>query len=102
MLESKHNIIRSIFLRLSDAGNNHKIAAMKAVNVSNDLYGNEILSSFELARGFNKPFQSSSQLKVIPNDLVTAQEQLQAKCKLTLILRSIATTELPIAVGDSV
>lgn len=48
-IESKHNIIRSIFLRLKEnAGKDfdHSLA----VNITNDLYGNDKMSAFELAK----------------------------------------------------
>ena len=53
VLESKHKIIRDIFLPLkSENGNiSDTIAAQQSIRISNDLYGNDLCSSYELAKG---------------------------------------------------
>lgn len=56
-LEPQHGVIRSIFLRLKSAHpeENSALLAVLAVTISNDLYGSDIASAFELAKGFSKP-----------------------------------------------
>ena len=102
-IESKHGIIRSVFLKMKHAPPDvsHELLAMRAVSVSNDLYGNDLMSSFELAKGFTKPVIHRS-ITEIPDDVVNAQIKLQAKRKLALILKSKATFEELISVGDMV
>lgn len=104
-LESKHNIIRSIFLRLnasSDPQIPPELMAYRAIRISNDLYGSDVLSSFELAKGFTKPLDEKDGLNVISNDLIDAHDTIKAKRKLNLILRSNALTEPQVGVGDLV
>lgn len=103
--EFKHNIIRSIFLRLNeDAGTDFdsKLAAYKAVSISNDLYGNDAMSAFESAKGFRSPVAAERSDTVVPDDIRDARDQLQARRKLALILRSKAVKEVPLSVGDLV
>ena len=104
-IESKHNIIRSIFIRLKEAAGadfDPKLAAYKSISISNDLYGNETMSAFELAKGFSKPIAAKPIDNVIPDDVRDARDQFQARRKLALILRSKAVTEVPLSVGDLV
>lgn len=57
-IESKHGVIRSVFVRLKEAagkGANMPKLAYQAVSINNDLHGNDILSFYELAKGFTKP-----------------------------------------------
>lgn len=102
-LESKHGIIRSIYLKLrvADPEGSSELHALRAVAVSNDLYGNDVMSSFELAKGFTKPVADGS-VCTIPEDVVDAHNRLQAKRKLALILKSKATTEPHVATGDMI
>ena len=72
------------------------------MSISNDLYGNDTLSAFELAKGFTKPVMSNQALSLVPHDVITAHEQLQARRKLALILKSKATKEIPIQVSELV
>ena len=104
-IESKHNVIRTIFLRLKeDAGKDFDstLAAYKAVSISNDLYGNDTMSAFEMAKGFCNPVAAKPIDTVVPDDVRDARDQLQARRKLALILRSKAVTEIPLSVGDVV
>ena len=103
-LEPKHGIIRSIYLRLQSASptSNSAILALRAVSISNDLYGSDTLSAFELAKGFTKPVAADSELTPVPADLIYARDQLIAKRKLTLILRSHITADPVVNPGDIV
>lgn len=82
-LESKHGVIRSIFLKLRNAEPDvsPELHACRAVAISNDLYGNDVMSSYELAKGYTKPV-SEGGVKSIPQEIVDAHEKLQAKRKL--------------------
>lgn len=102
-LESKHGIIRSIFLKLCAAEPNTSFDphAIRSVSISNDLYGNDVMSSYELAKGFTKPIDGAS-IHPIPDDIASAHNQLQAKRKLALILKSKSSEEIHITPGDLV
>lgn len=90
--KSEHGVIQSIFLKLHcelpeiDA----KLLVTRAVYISNDLYGNELASSFKMAKeimqlvGHKKPV-------CILNEIMTGQEQLQAKWKLVSIMKTEIT-----------
>lgn len=98
MLESKHRIIRSIFLRLKNANESTPIAllAYQATVISNDLYGSDTVTAFELAKGYTKPIESEKAVVPLPDDLRAAHDELVAKRKLNLILRSHSTSTPPL------
>lgn len=56
VIESKHGIIRSVYLPLCAFASTllSTRAAQKAISVSNDLYGSSLLSTFELANGYSR------------------------------------------------
>ena len=85
VLESKHKIIRDIFLRIkSEDGNiSDTLAAQQSIRISNDLYGNDLCSSYELAKGFTRPVESGKIPKTIPQDILKARDILLAKESLT-------------------
>ena len=96
-------MIRTVFLRLlNEKEDNAGLVAMQAVRISNDLYGSDILLSFEMAKGFTKLVSKSATVHLIDPDLVKAQLQLEAKQNLTRILRSQAISEVQVAAGDLV
>ena len=102
-LEPKHGVIRAIYTRLraSEPDANCELLAYRAISISNDLYGSDTVSSFELCRGFTKPLEHGHPIPV-PLDIQEAHKTLQARRKLNLILRHNAVSESPIKVGDSV
>lgn len=105
VLESKHGIIGSVYLRLKSANDSDEsdtLLAHQAVRMSNDLYGSDTLSAFELANGFTKPVVSGTVPNAVTDELIAAQDTLAAKRKLTLILRSKAVSTPSISVGDLV
>lgn len=105
VIESKHKTIRSIYIRLKKASAsdfNAKFCAVEAVRISNDLHGNDKTSAFELARGFTNPISHNTIIRGSPHDIITAQDQLQARRKLRTIFTSKSTTEPAIYAGDSV
>ena len=104
-IESKPNVIRSMYIRLKEsAGDGHdaSVASYKVVSISNDLYSNENLSAFELAKGFTKPIINSPKSNFVPQSLLKAHEEPKARRKLALILKSNATQEVPLNIGDLV
>ena len=101
-IESKHAIIRSVFIRLKEnAGieSNLQQLAYQAVTTSNDLYGNNVMSSFEVAKGYTKPLIKPANELGIPDEIYQAQQNLIAKRKLALILKSKSTAEIPVKAG---
>lgn len=104
LLESKHGFIRAIFLRLksASASTSPALLATMSVRISNEMYGSDTMSSFELAKCYSKPVDSSCLPKVTPKELIDARDCLLAKRKLTLMLRSQATRAPVINPGDLV
>lgn len=103
VLESTHRIIRDIYLRLKSASTSEdpRLLVSKMFRISNDLYGNNIASAHELAKGYTRPVTLDMPL-LLPPELRNAQAELSAKRKLNLILSSNSITEPPIRVGDLV
>jgi len=109
VLESKHKVIRDVFLRLvENYGDDTKenefpsLIVQEALRICNDLYGNDVMSAHELAKGYTRPIHPSGPLVVVPDDIQAAHDTLIAKRKLNLILKSNATHDIPLASGDLV
>ncbi|PXF41606.1 hypothetical protein BWQ96_08672 [Gracilariopsis chorda] len=107
VLESKHKVIRDISERLKHASSSTTptqlpLLIQQSLRICNDLYGNDLLSAYELAKGFTRPVISMAATIIVPDEIVKAHQALVTKRKLTLILRSKATTEMPLSVGDMV
>lgn len=102
VIESKHGIIRSIFIRLKADQPDADAAtlAQKSIFISNNLYGSDIMSAYEMAHGFTRPLNGSVQK--IGDDIIDAQNTLEAKRKLTKILRTKSTHDTIISAGDLV
>lgn len=102
-LESKHGVIRSTFLKLRNAEPNaeSELHACRTVDPSSDLYGSNVVSSFELTKGYTKPAKVGS-VQASPDDVVEAHEKLQTKRKLALILKLKSTRDVRMATGDIV
>lgn len=75
-------------------------AAYKAAKMSDDLYSNETMSKFDLAKGFSQPVAARQFDKFIPRDVKAAGNQLQARRKLIRIMHSKSVKETSLAVGD--
>lgn len=88
-------------LRACEIHESVDIHALRAVSISNDLYRNDVISSHEMAKGFTKPAHDSA-VHTIPNDVVQAQAQLQAKKKLALILKSNSVHKINVAARDKI
>ena len=104
LLEPKHGVIRAIFLRLRNASPNSdiKLHAVTAVRISNEMYGTDTLSSFEIAKGYTKPVDNTILPQSTPQELLDAHHELKAKRKLTLMLRSQVSKDICVNAGDLV
>ena len=104
VIESRHKVIRDIFvcIRSDNAAYIETMSARQAIRISNDLYGNDVRSCHEFAKGFTRPIESGTLPKIIPQDVREAGATLRAKRKLNLILKSKSTTTVPIKVGNLV
>lgn len=105
ILEPKHRIIRNIFSRLRDSNPeaDARMLAFSAVRISNDMYGSDTLSAFEMCRGITKPIAKFISPVAIPQNLIESHQKIIAKRKLNMILRSKAIdTKMPVKIGDSV
>lgn len=89
-IEPRHRTIRSIFRRLkhSEPDTSESIHAIRAIHISNDLYGSDTLSAYEMAKGFTKPLCVNHKPIPVDDELRNAHDERIAKRKLTLILRS--------------
>lgn len=93
VIESKHRIIRDIYLRLKSSTEDHstqsdKVLIYQALRISNDLYGNDVMSASELAKGYTRPVFNGKTPILVPDEIINAHQILKAKRKLTMILRS--------------
>lgn len=79
----------------------NSILALRAIYISNDVYGSEICSGFALAKGHSEPIVTDI-LNPLPDNLCEVQENLTAKRKQTLILRSKSEPNDQLSAGDSV
>jgi len=108
VIESKHRIIRDIFLRLKVSNEELSVPSkipiliQQAIRISNDLYGNDTMSSTELAKGYSRPIRTGDKPVLVPEEIRTAHEVLIAKRKLNLILRSKSTSDIDVSPGDLV
>ena len=104
VLESKHKVIRDIILSLSSDNGiiDSKVIAQQSIQISNDLYRNDVCSSYELAKVFMRPLETGQLPKIIPEDLLNSRDIIMSKRKLNLILRSKSKTDTPVKIGDIV
>ena len=72
----------------------------QALRTSNDLYGNHVCSAHELAKGDTRWISSGSFPALVPFEILGAHSELRAKRKITRVLRSKATVDIPVKVGD--
>ena len=70
--------------------------------ISNVLYGNNLCSSYELAKGFRGPVENWKTPKTIPQDILKARDTLLSKRKLNLILRSKSIEDPLVKIDDLV
>lgn len=108
VLESKHKVIRDIYIRIKhhNSQTSSKVSpqtlVQQALRISNDLYGSDTMSANELAKGYTRPLICSQLPVSVPQEIVTAHQNLVARRKLCLILKSKATNDEPVRPGDLV
>lgn len=104
MLEPRHGPIRSIFIRLRHAfpGEFPQSLAIHAVRISNDLYGSDVISAFEAAKGYSRPINPDVPPAPVDAEMLEAHANLVARRKLTKILRSHSLEENEFRTGDLV
>lgn len=73
--------------------------AVSAVRIYNDLYGSDVLSSFEITKRYTNPIDHSFLPQTTQEELNTARDDLKAKRKLTHIFRTNATKTALISPG---
>lgn len=102
-IESKHRLIRDIFLRLCAENNNvnQKVLAFQSVRISNDLYGNDIASAHELAKGYTRPIDCCLPFH-LPDSVRDGHEDIIAVRKINKILKSKSIIDKSLKLGDSV
>lgn len=103
VLGSKQTVIGDVFERLKLASSTPTpvtLLIQQALRICNDLYGNDVLSAYELAKGFTRPVVSLSPPTPVPDEIIHAHQALLAIRKLTLILWSKAISDIPLTVGD--
>lgn len=90
-MERKNRVVKDILERL-DMEPEHKdepfeIRLSLAEFLSNAIYGNQVASAFEVARGFT-PWLKGLKSRAVPESIQIACEELQAHRLLQKILRS--------------
>lgn len=102
-ISSKHSAIYDISVRLELAHPDidTELLAVQAIRISSDLYGSDIASAHELAKGYTRPFAGKSPIQ-IPADVRETYCELRVKCKLNNILRSKAIINMHVNFGDVV
>lgn len=106
VLESKHQVLRDIFSRIkecnSQAVRTDQMLIQQVFRVSNNLHGNNLFSSYEIAKGYTLPTTGDRVLLKVPDELIKAHDELRMKRKLNLILRSKSVDLPAVSVGDLV
>ncbi len=82
-MESKHRVLRDIYIRLKhaapDESFNRRVA--RTFRISNDLYGNGVMSAYESAKGFTSPIIPSSTTKKSPRRYQDCPKRVNCKTK---------------------
>lgn len=107
VVESKHKVIRDIYLRLKDEyqpknEQEEMMIIQAALRISNNLYGNDICSVKELAKGYTRSVENGSLPVKIPDVISEAYKNLIASRKLKSILKYKAVQEVPVYPTDTV
>lgn len=100
VLEFKNGIYWSIYPQLSETYPelDDRILVTQSTVILNNLYSSDIMTTYELAHGFSKPMISKP--ACLPNDIVIAQQHLEANHKLTHISRTEYPFKPSILTGD--
>lgn len=83
ILEPKHGVLRSIFIRKSKENElvNERICIALVFNISNQLYGSDTMSTYKMAHELSKPIADYP--VQLHSDFLDAQSTFEAKRKLT-------------------
>lgn len=93
VLEGKHIVLGEILVRLTVDESNGKLLGTVKVQqmfrISNLLYGNDCLNSFELAMGYTPNIIIQKRLIKVLQDLIETHEKIKTKRKLATILYTL-------------
>lgn len=97
VIESKYRVIRDIYLRLKQDRNGQtvtyeRLLIQQALRISNDLYGSDVCSAQETAKGYTRPANVGSFPATVPQHIFRAHDDLLAKRKLTRISSDLQLT----------
>lgn len=99
MQSSQSKTLLKVFSFDSCADYDPVLDAYKSFSISKNLYGNDLMSAFELAKVFSKPFSSKPINNVVPDEIkILLSNQMPVE---SFIIHSEAFTEPSPAVGDS-
>lgn len=104
MLEKFHGPIRSIVIRLQHENRqiSQPLLGFRAVCVSIDSYGSDVLSAYEAANGFTSLINLDITHVFVNEELLEAHANFIVRCRLTRILRSHSWTNDNVFLGDLV
>lgn len=82
-IEPRHRTMRSILLRSkhSEPDVTDSLYTVREIRISNDLYGSDTLSAYEMAMGFYKPLSIDQKPIPVDEKLRNAHDELIAKLK---------------------
>lgn len=77
-----------------------EVSSANSVDISNNVYGNSVMSAFELSKGYSKPIWWNPE--AVPDEIMRTYNMLQSRRKLSLILNSKSISEPNLKVCDLV
>ena len=77
-----------------------RLLVKQDLRISHDIYGRDTCSADELAIGYPRPISSGNLPAAVPSEILQAHDKLHAKRKLTRIMRSRSTVDIPVNIGD--
>lgn len=101
-IESWHRTISSIFLQLqcSSISSCNSILAIRATQISNDLYMSDVMSAYETAKGLTCPHASGGKPIFVGAEILIDLQEPIVRRKLTRILRSHSLKPSNFKLGD--
>lgn len=84
----------------ADPNQSSKVLALHAVRVSNDIYGSDLIGTFEAAKGYTRPFCPTEPPVTVDADLLEAHQNLLVSPKLTGIMSSPSVSPADFRTGD--
>lgn len=90
IIQLLHGVICSIFVQLRHSTITERAAVIviQSVRITNDLYRNDVVSSYEFAKGFTRSLVSHSDIRTIPDKIVEIHVHIVAKRELNEVLTS--------------